>query len=93
MCYRKQLELKKKLILSNTEPWQEQIANIALDSSSYTAKEKTSLKSSGSDLKLVGGLDITMADGDDINGCLCLVVLSYPELEVSRNNWRFTGKL
>lgn len=92
MYYRKQLELKEKLILSNTEPWQEQIANIALDRSD-TAKEKTSLKSSGSDLKLVGGLDITMADGDDINGCLCLVVLSYPELEVSRNNWRFTGKL
>lgn len=34
-------------------------------------------------LERVGGVDLSFIKGDDVNACAQLVVLSYPELEVS----------
>lgn len=31
----------------------------------------------------VGGVDISFVKGDDVNACAALIVMSYPELEVS----------
>lgn len=36
-----------------------------------------------SGLERVGGVDLSFIKGDDINACAQLVVLSYPDLEVS----------
>jgi len=33
-------------------------------------------------VKLIGGLDISFVNGSDTDACACLVVLSYPQLEV-----------
>lgn len=37
-----------------------------------------------SGLERVGGVDLSFIKGDDVNACAQLVVLSYPDLEVSR---------
>lgn len=34
-------------------------------------------------LQRVGGVDLSFIKGDDVNACAQLVVLSYPELQVS----------
>lgn len=34
-------------------------------------------------LERVGGVDLSFIKGDDVNACAQLVVLSYPDLEVS----------
>jgi deoxyinosine 3'endonuclease (endonuclease V) len=34
-------------------------------------------------LKYIAGVDISFVKGDDVNACAALVVVSYPELEVS----------
>lgn len=36
-----------------------------------------------SGLQRVGGVDLSFIKGDDVNACAQLVVLSYPDLEVS----------
>lgn len=36
-----------------------------------------------SGLERVGGVDLSFIKGDDVNACAQLVVLSYPDLEVS----------
>lgn len=37
-----------------------------------------------SGLRRVGGLDVSFVKGDSVSACASLVVLSYPELEVTR---------
>lgn len=50
-----------------------------------TEEWQRSLNFSG--LERVGGVDLSFIKGDDVNACAQLVVLSYPDLEVSCNFW------
>lgn len=43
-------------------------------------------------LERVGGVDLSFIKGDDVNACAQLVVLSYPDLEVSGQPMRESEK-
>lgn len=40
-----------------------------------------------SGLQLVGGTDVSFIKGDDVNACAHLVILNYPQLQVSRSRF------
>ncbi|XP_064645988.1 endonuclease V-like [Lineus longissimus] len=63
---KEQLELKKKLILENTEEWQQKVED----------DDETS------GLQYIGGVDISFVKGDTRNACAALVVCKFPSLEV-----------
>ncbi len=74
---KEQNRLKQQLCTKNAKEWQE-----ALVGDNSVGSEK---------LKYVGGLDISTPDGDDLNACVCLTVLKYPELEVNAISHAFVS--
>ena len=61
--------LKSRLITSNTQQWQHDLA-------------KESISSSISGLNRVGGMDLSFIKGDDSVACAAYVVCAFPSMEV-----------
>ena len=80
-------ELKKKLVLEDT-PAVQQMLNIPSENCDTEVCVQY----------YVGGVDISFLKDDEVNACAALVVLSYPQLEVSGlpvdilNSWNFAEK-
>ena len=65
---REQDELKQRLVLQDTENWQQERAL-------HDGSKPDSLK-------YIGGVDISFVKGDNVNACAALIIVNFPELEV-----------
>ncbi|XP_048576306.1 endonuclease V isoform X2 [Nematostella vectensis] len=66
---REQLTLKEKLVTIDKVKWK-----LKLDDDDNDDNDER--------LTLIGGVDISFPKGDDVHACACLVIISYPGLEV-----------